>query len=380
MTAVPPLMTRPRRPRRADRADDPRVGHGSDVGAGGARGAGGVDASQVARYATAYHAPVLLADTLDLLVTDPAGLYVDGTLGGGGHSAALLDALGPDALVVGIDQDPEALAAARGRLADAETAGRFVALEGNFGDLDVLLGRAGLGPRHGRPAAGVLLDLGVSSRQLDEAGRGFAYGQDGPLDMRMAAGGALAGETAADLIDRLSADALADVLYQYGEERRSRAIARAIKAAAPTTTAALAAAVRQSVPTRDELKSLARVFQALRIAVNDELGALERALPAALGVLAEGGRLAVMSYHSLEDRRAKQFLRTGRFSAQVEKDLYGNPLTPWAPVTRQAVVASEAETAQNPRARSARLRVSEKRTSTGDPGSPPRPPERRPGA
>ena len=322
------------------------------------------------RYATAYHAPVLLAETQDLLLTDPAGLYVDGTLGGGGHSAALLDALGDDALVVGIDQDPEALATARQRLADAEAAGRFVAQEGNFGDLDALLDRAGLGPRHGRPAAGVLLDLGVSSHQLDEAARGFAYGQDGPLDMRMSD----RGETAAHLIDRLGADALADVIYQYGEERRSRQIARAIKAAAPTTTAALAAAVRQSVPTRDEVKSLARVFQALRIAVNGELDVLERALPAALDVLSEGGRLAVMSYHSLEDRRAKQFLRTGRFSAHVEKDLYGNPLTPWALVTRQAVVATDAEIERNPRARSARLRVAEKRPS------PPGPPERHPGA
>ena len=135
MTTALSLMTRPRRPRRAELADDPRVGLGSDVGAGGAREGGGVDAL---RYATTYHAPVLLAETLDLLVTDPAGLYVDGTLGGGGHSAALLDALGPGALVVGIDQDPEALATARHRLAEAEAAGRFVALEGNFGDLGAL--------------------------------------------------------------------------------------------------------------------------------------------------------------------------------------------------------------------------------------------------
>ena len=368
MTAVPP-MTRPRRPRRADRADAPRVGHGSDVGADGAQGDGGVD---VLRYATAYHAPVLAAETVDLLVTDPAGLYVDGTLGGGGHSAALLDVLGPDALVVGIDQDPEALAAARGRLADAEAAGRFVALEGNFGDLDALLDRAGLGPAHGRPAAGVLLDLGVSSHQIDEAARGFAFSAEGPLDMRMSD----RGETAADLVARLSAGDLADVIYQYGEERRSRAIARAIKTAAPTTTRELADAVRQSVPTREEVKALARVFQALRIAVNGEMDVLERALPAALDVLAEGGRLAVIAYHSLEDRRAKQFLRTGRFSAQVEKDLYGRPLTPWRAVARKPVVASEAETAHNPRARSARLRVAEKHT----PELPPEPPERRPGA
>ncbi len=369
MTAVP-SMTRPRRPRRADRSDAPRVGPGSDVGADGAQEGGGVDA----RYATAYHAPVLAAETLDLLVTDPAGLYVDGTLGGGGHSAALLDALADGALVVGIDQDPEALATARARLADAEAAGRFVALEGNFGDLDVLLDRAGLGPAHGRPVTGVLLDLGVSSHQIDEAARGFAFSADGPLDMRMAAGGAEAGETAADLIARLSPSDLADVIYPYGEERRSRASARAVKTAAPTTTSELADAVRASVPTREEVKSLARVFQALRIAVNGEMDVLERALPAALDVLGEGGRLAVMSYHSLEDRRAKQFLKTGRFTSQVEKDFSGNPITPWAPVTRKPVTASDAEVARNPRARSARLRVAEKRPS------PPGPSERRPGA
>ena len=370
-----PFMTRPRRPRRADRADAPRpvsgqggAGLGSDVGAGGARD-GGLDNPRAnagaLRYATDYHAPVLLAETLDLLVTDPAGLYVDGTLGGGGHSAALLDALGPDALVVGIDQDPQALARAGDRLAEAAASGRFVALEGNFGDLAALLRRADLG----RPVAGVLLDLGVSSHQIDAAERGFAFSADGPLDMRMGD----AGETAAELVARLSADALADVIYQFGEERRSRGIARAVKAAAPTTTGELAEAVRQSVPGKDEVKSLARVFQALRIAVNAEMDVLEQVLPAALDVLAPGGRLAVIAYHSLEDRRAKQFLKTGRFSGQVEKDLYGNPITPWTAVTRRAVVASDAEVALNPRARSARLRVAEKTAPNSDP-------ERRPGA
>ncbi len=360
-------MTRSRRPRRADRADTSRVGLGSDVGAGSARDGAlddPTDGRGVLRYATDYHAPVLLAETLDLLVTDPSGLYIDGTLGGGGHSAALLDVLGPDALVVGIDQDPQALARAGARLGDATEAGRFVAVAGNFGDLTGLLRRAGLADR---PAAGILLDLGVSSHQIDAPERGFAFGADGPLDMRMG----VSGETAADLVARLSADALADVIYAYGEERRSRAIARAIKAAAPTTTGQLADAVRQSVPGRDEMKALARVFQAIRIAINGELDVLEAALPAALDALAPGGRLAVMSYHSLEDRRAKQFLRSGRFSNQVEKDSFGNPLTPWTAVTRRAVTATDAEIALNPRARSARLRVAAKSTE---------PPERHPTA
>lgn len=316
-------------------------------------------------YATAYHAPVLASAVLDGLVTDRDGVYVDGTLGGGGHSAALLDALGPDALVIGIDQDDEALATARARLSTEETAGRFRAIKGNFGDLRQLVGDVE------RPIAGILLDLGVSSHQLDAAERGFAFSASGPLDMRM---DPTASESARDLIARLSADALADVIYQYGEERRSRAIARAVKEAAPETTGELAEAVRQSVPNREETKALARVFQALRIAVNREMDVLEDVLPAALGVLAPGGRLAVIAYHSLEDRRAKQFLRTGRFSATVEKDLYGNPLTPWVPVTRKAIVADEAEVTQNPRARSARLRIAQKHLS------PPGPSERHPEA
>ncbi|HEX8298004.1 MAG TPA: 16S rRNA (cytosine(1402)-N(4))-methyltransferase RsmH [Rubricoccaceae bacterium] len=352
-------MSRPARPRRLSRAL--RNASGAEAAATGTPEVVGTGGEA---YATGYHAPVLAPEAVAGLVTDPNGLYVDGTLGGGGHSAALLDALGPDALVVGIDQDAEALGVARARLADAEAAGRFVALRGNFADIDRLLTDAGLGPTHGRPAAGVLLDLGVSSRQLDAPARGFAFMHDGPLDMRM---DGQAGETAADLVARLSEAQLADTIYAYGEEGRSRRIAESIKRAERMeTTADLAAAVRRAVPTRDEGKALARVFLALRIAVNDEMGVLERALPAALSVLARpeaerpGGRLAVMSYHSLEDRRAKHFLRTGRFdTATPERDAFGNPVTPFAPVTRRAVVAGDAEVARNGRARSARLRIAE---------------------
>ena len=363
----PAAMPRSRRPRDPNPPGD-RSGRPA-TGAGLAAPPAAPDAA--ASYATAYHAPVLASAVVDGLVTDRAGVYVDGTLGGGGHSAALLDALAPGALVVGIDQDDEALATARARLAAAAAAGRFRALKGNFGDLPALV--AGLGLE--RPVAGVLLDLGVSSHQLDAADRGFAFSASGPLDMRMDAS---AGESARDLVARLDADALADVIYQFGEERRSRAIARAVKAAAPETTGALAEAVRSAVPTRDETKALARVFQALRIAVNREMDVLEDVLPAALDVLAPGGRLAVIAYHSLEDRRAKQFLRTGGFRPTVDKDFYGNPITPWAPVTRRAIVADEAEVARNPRARSARLRIAEKRPPTGD--DPPGPSERHPAA
>ena len=310
-------------------------------------------------WATPYHAPVLAAETVAHLVTSPGsgsgagpdGVYIDGTLGGGGHAAALLAALGPGARVVGIDRDAEARAEATARIGDP----RFTAVAGTFADMEALA--ASLGIRAGT-VAGVLLDLGISSHQVDDAGRGFAFSADGPLDMRMNGG---AGETAAELIARLDADGLADVIYAYGEERRSRRVARAILAAERmATTADLAAAVRSAVPARDELKTLARVFQALRIAVNDEIGQIERALPAALRLLAPGGRLAVIAYHSLEDRRAKRFLRHGHFGAEPRKDAFGRVLSPLRAVTRRPVVAGAAETAANPRARSARLRVAER--------------------
>jgi 16S rRNA (cytosine1402-N4)-methyltransferase len=294
------------------------------------------------------------------LITDPNGAYVDGTLGGGGHAAALLDALGPDALVVGIDRDPEALAAATARLKDAVEAGRFRALAGNFADLEQLLDAAGVGG-----VDGVLLDLGVSSHQLDEAARGFAFSAPGPLDMRM---DPTAGEPASALVNRLDAQALADLLRTYGEEPRAWRIADSIVERRPlATTAELAEAVRAAVPTREEVKSLARVFQALRIAVNDEMGALERALGGALAVLKPGGRLAVIAYHSLEDRRAKHFLRFGNLEGEAQKDFYGRLLTPWTLITKKPITASPEEVALNPRARSARLRIAEKTTEQPEP-------------
>ncbi|MEM6326299.1 MAG: 16S rRNA (cytosine(1402)-N(4))-methyltransferase RsmH [Bacteroidota bacterium] len=315
---------------------------------------GGAEAGGASPYATGYHDPVLVRETVDLLVTDPAGVYVDGTLGGGGHTAALLDALAPEATVVGIDRDPEALTTARARLTEAEASGRFVPVHATFAEMGAALAAEGFAPG---TVSGVLLDLGVSSRQLDAGARGFAYAQDGPLDMRM---NPTAGESAADLVRRLPEADLADVVYQFGEERRSRALARAIKnAERMETTADLASVVRSATPTRDEVKTLARVFQALRIAVNDELSQIEAALPAALRMLAPGGRLAVIAYHSLEDRRAKRFLRHGTFSRDPEKDDFGRVLSPLRAVTRKPVVATEAEITANPRARSARLRVAE---------------------
>ena len=307
-----------------------------------------------APYATGYHAPVLYDEVVEGLVTDPAGVYVDGTLGGGGHAAALLGALGPDALVVGIDQDPEAIAAAEARLADAKAAGRFRTIRGNFGDLEALLAGAGFDE-----VDGVLLDLGVSSHQIDEAARGFAYAAEGPLDMRMDPDAPF---SAADLVNRAEPDELIHILRAYGEEPRAPRIVRTLLDRRPVeTTAALADAVRDAVPYKEEVKSLSRVFQALRIAVNDELAVLERALVAGLRVLRTGGRMAVIAYHSLEDRRAKQFLRYGNFEGEPVRDFYGNLLTPWDLVTRKPITASDAEVAANPRARSARLRIAAKR-------------------
>lgn len=312
--------------------------------------------AEALRFATSYHTPVMAREVVEYLITDTEGIYVDGTLGGGGHAAALLDTLGPGALVVGIDRDREAVAAATERLSNAVETGRFRALQGNFADMKGLLRDVGI---HG--VTGVLLDLGVSSHQIDQAERGFAFSTDGPLDMRMDTS---VTETAADLVARLDASDLADVIYEFGDERKSRRIARAVKDVAPTTTGALAEAVRSAVSARDEVKSLARVFQALRIAVNGEVEALEHGLEAALEVLVSGGRLAVISYHSLEDRRAKRFLRHGHFGRTPKKDFFGNVVTPWSPVVRSAVTASEREVEANPRARSARLRVSEKHLHT----------------
>lgn len=304
-------------------------------------------------YGTKYHTPVLVREAVDMLVTDPNGIYVDGTLGGGGHSEALLHALDNDARLFGIDQDSEALNTATERLASV-SANRFTALHGNFAEMESLLVGQGV-----TEVDGILLDLGVSSHQINVAERGFAFGADGPLDMRMDTSTT---ETAADVLNHISESELTDLLRTFGEEPRARRISRAIVAARPlTTTAQLADVVRSSVPFKEEVKSLSRVFQAIRIYVNDELVALRRALISALRLLKPGGRLVVIAYHSLEDRPVKQFLKYGNFNNQPVHDFYGNLLTPWEMVTRHVVQPDEDEVAANPRSRSARLRVAIKR-------------------
>ncbi len=314
-------------------------------------------------YATDYHAPVLWKKVVEMLVTDPAGIYIDATLGGGGHAQALLDALAPGGRVLGIDRDPEALSEARERLHDAREAGRFTAAQGTFGQLQALLESDGAAP-----VDGVLLDLGLSSHQIDDAERGFSFQAEGPLDMRM---NPEHGLTAAEIVNDWREGELRRIFFEFGEERHSSRIARAIIEARPLhTTEELADVVRRVVPTRDEVKTLARIFQAIRIAVNAELDELEGALKQATEVVRTGGRMAVISYHSLEDRRVKRYFRYGNFEGEPVRDLYGTLIAPWSEINRSPIRATDGEIEANPRARSARLRVAERQEPDAGPPHP----------
>jgi 16S rRNA (cytosine1402-N4)-methyltransferase len=299
-------------------------------------------------------------EVLAALAVRAGGCYLDGTLGGGGHTALLIERGAPDARVLGIDADPAALERAAERLRDALTAGRLVLRQGNFAELGRLAAEAEM-----LPLDGVLLDLGLSSDQLADPARGFAFAAEGPLDMRF---DPTRGQPAADLVNDVGEDELADLIWRYGEERRSRAIARRLVEArrrAPiTSTGELARLVAAAVPGRPGgIHPATRTFQALRIAVNDELASLEAALPQAVEALALGGRLVVISFHSLEDRIVKTFVRA---------EQRGCVCPPEAPtcvcgraprlrdLTRHPIVASPQEQAANPRSRSAKLRVAER--------------------
>jgi 16S rRNA (cytosine1402-N4)-methyltransferase len=301
------------------------------------------------------HATVLSQETADLLRPQPGELFLDGTVGAGGHSALLLER---GARVIGTDRDPRAVAAARARLARFGAA--FRAVQADFRDAENVLRSLGLSQ-----VDGALVDLGVSSPQLDDAGRGFSFSRPGPLDMRMGD----AGETLGDLLERADERELARILHDYGEEPFARPVARALKrevervGARALDTARLAEVVSGAIPRRAWPKRIhpaTRTFQALRIAVNDELGALAAWLDALPRVLAKGGRAAAISFHSLEDRAVKQ-----RFQALTRACTCppGLPVcrcggeAAFQPLTRRAVQASDAEVARNPRARSARLRA-----------------------
>lgn len=301
-----------------------------------------------------YHRPVLLAETLELLLPRPGRLFIDGTLGGGGHTEALLEA---GAQVIAIDQDPEALAYAGARL--ARFGDRLTLVRGNFAEVEAELDRLGA-----TQVDGVLLDIGVSSHQVDSAGRGFSFAKDGPLDMRMNPDGPI---RASDLVNTMSAAQLERIFRTYGEEPNARRIAgRLVRDRAVTpfeTTLQLAESILSIVPRRGKTHPATRVFQALRIAVNRELEALETALPAFAARLAPGGRFAVITFHSLEDRIVKQFFQS-RSAEQVDNPTWPaprpNPDRLFQKVTGKALVAGETEQQSNPRARSAKLRVVER--------------------
>lgn len=304
------------------------------------------------------HVPVMLDEVCEALAPRDGGLYLDGTFGGGGYARAILDAA--RCTLFAIDRDPHAIA--RGAALAAAMAGRLHLIEGSFGDMLSLLAGRGVAALDG-----IVLDLGVSSFQIDTPERGFSFRSDGPLDMRMS----LSGMTAADLVADLDEADLADIIFRFGEDRHARRIARAIVAArdaAPiTTTAGLAAIVRAAVPpSRDGIDPATCTFQALRIVVNDELGEITRALAQALDLLAPSGRLVVVSFHSLEDRLVKGAFQAASgtapgLSRHDPRALLAGRAAPAAPgfslLTRRALRPSEAECARNPRARSARLRA-----------------------
>jgi 16S rRNA (cytosine1402-N4)-methyltransferase len=255
--------------------------------------------------------------------------------------------------VIGIDQDVEAIETVRSRLAADIERGRFKAIRGNFEHLERLLAEVGE-----TKVDGLVLDLGVSSHQLDTASRGFSYLAEGELDMRM---DTHAGLSAHEILNEWDRRDLRILLSTYGEEPRASQLARAIESARPLRgTRELAQLIRQNVPAREEMKTLSRVFQAIRIAVNREIEVLEAVLEAADRVVRPGGRIAVISYHSLEDRRVKRYLRYGNFRGEPMRDIYGNLLSPWEEVTRKPIRPDEAEVEANPRSRSARLRIAER--------------------
>jgi 16S rRNA (cytosine1402-N4)-methyltransferase len=300
-----------------------------------------------------YHDPVLLTECMDLLALRPNGTYVDVTFGGGGHSRAILERLGPEGRLFAFDQDPDAAA-------NAPEDPRFTLIPANFEHLQRFL-RA----HNVKFVDGILADLGVSSHQFDAAERGFSLRESGPIDMRMNPNVGIPVRT---WLDGVEPGDLARVLGLYGDVIQPMRVARALLAARDAgtllTTADLVRVVEPLAPRGKGHKVLAQVFQALRIEINRELAVLESLLEQGLAVLADGGRFVVLSYHSLEDRRVKVFFREGKLVGEADRDTFGNRLVPFDLITRKAVVPSAEEVQRNPRARSAKLRAAEKRAQS----------------
>ncbi|MGB7873624.1 MAG: 16S rRNA (cytosine(1402)-N(4))-methyltransferase RsmH [Anaerolineales bacterium] len=300
------------------------------------------------------HQPVLYHEIIHALQPKNKGQYVDGTLGAGGHARGILEACAPDGRLLGLDVDPQALALARENLAPYGERARLI--QASYDLLNKVLQETGW-----EEVDGILLDLGLSSMQLDTPERGFSFQQDAPLDMRF---DPASPTTAADLVNNLPGDELADVIYRYGEERASRRIVQAIVKARPLqTTRQLAAVIESVLPRRGRIHPATKTFQALRIAVNQELERVENVLPQAVAALRSGGRLAIISFHSLEDRIVKEHFR------RESKDLINPPYeriyevekkATLKEINRKVVIPGEAEIEANPRARSAKLRVAEK--------------------
>lgn len=297
-----------------------------------------------------YHIPVLLTPSVDGMNIRPDGTYVDVTFGGGGHSREILSRLGDGGRLLGFDQDEDA----EQNIVDDP---HFIFVRSNFRYLHNFLRYHGI-----EEVDAILADLGVSSHHFDDSERGFSFRFDGALDMRM---NKRAGQTAADLINNYDEERLADIFYLYGELKNSRKLASAlVKARATrkiTTIAEFLEVVKPFFGREREKKELAKVFQALRIEVNQEMEALKEMLYAATEALKPGGRLAVITYHSLEDRMVKNIMKTGNVEGKTEKDFFGNVQSPFRLVNNKVIVPDEAEIERNPRSRSAKLRIAEKK-------------------
>lgn len=297
-----------------------------------------------------YHVPVLLNETLDGLNIKPNGVYVDVTFGGGGHSRAILECLGKGGRLFGFDQDEDAM---KNALDDK----RFTFVRSNFRYLTNFLRYHGI-----EQVDGILADLGVSSHHFDDETRGFSFRFEGDLDMRM---NKRASQTAASVLNTYSEAQLADIFFYYGELQQARRIAKAIvvarSAASIETITQFLDIVKVFFPREREKKDVAKLFQALRIEVNREMDVLKSLLEQSVQVLAPQGRLAVLTYHSLEDRLVKNYVKAGNFEGRQEKDFYGQVVAPFRAINNKVIVASDAEVNENPRARSAKLRIAEKK-------------------